>query len=204
MSVRVSTKDNLHRALAQGGEIILLAGVHTGSFEAATDVVIIGEEGAVLDANGRGSVLLVQEDDLTVVVEGVTLRNGHAELGAGLCLVANSQVTLRKCRLEANRPVQLRAGGVGVAAGSVTLDRCELGEGDDVWVLAYGHLSLLHTQIPGQVAVMEGATAHIDGSSVGKLRLRGSPRATPTATVTRSGIAEVDNDEAMPGNLIIG
>ncbi len=204
MSVRVSTTDNLHRALAQGGEITLLAGVHTGSFEAATDVVITGEEGAVLDANGRGSVLLVQEDDLTVVVEGVTLRGGHAELGAGVCVVANSQVTLRKCRLEANRPVQMRAGGVGVGAGSVTLDRCELAEGDDVWVMAQGHISLLHTKMPGQVAVMDGSTANIEDSSVGKLRLRGTPRATPTATVTRSGIAEVDNDEAMPGNLIIG
>lgn len=204
MSVRVSTEDNLHRALAKGGEITLLAGVHTGSFEAATDVVITGEEGAVLDANGRGCVLLVQEDNLTVVVEGVTLRGGHAELGAGVCVVANSQVTLRKCRIEDNRPVQLRAGGVGVAAGNVTLEQCELGEGDDIWVLAHGHLSLIHTKLPGQVAVVEGATATIEGSSVGKLRLRGSPRATPTATVIRSGIAEVDNDEAMPGNLIIG
>lgn len=202
MSKRVEPDGDLQAALSEGGSFTLAAGTYTGNFELTTDVVVHAEDGTVLTASGRGTVLLCQTDGLTVEIEGLTLREGHAELGAGLCVVANSDVTLRRCSILDNRRVQLKAAGVGVAAGSVTLEHCTFGPDDDVRAIEGAQVVLVDCTVKGLLAVTDGATVRIQGGSVHTLSLRGNPRHTPTVTVHAAAIAETENHERFPGDIL--
>ena len=61
-----------------GDTIRLAAGVHHGPLLLERPTVLIGEPGAVLDGGGRGSVITVRADSVTI--QGLVIRNGGREL----------------------------------------------------------------------------------------------------------------------------
>lgn len=63
---------------APGQTIRLASGDYQGNFRIRTPLVLRGERGAVLDGDGRGHILRVEAPDVTV--QGLTLRNGGADL----------------------------------------------------------------------------------------------------------------------------
>ena len=202
MSTRLTPDDDLHRALAAGGDITLAPGTYSGSFELSASVTLRGEPGAVLDAQGRGPVLLCQDDALELSLSDLTLRGGHSELGAAVCLVAQSNLTLRRCTLVDNRAVQLAAGGAGAAAGHLVLEHCTLDESSSVWLLEQAQAELLNCRVAGQVGVVDGAQLTAEGGAIERLLLRANPRHTPTARLSGVAVASVHNDAALPGHLI--
>ena len=77
-NVRVS--DTVVRA-AQGDTIILKSGVHHDRFLLDKSVVLQGEEGAIIDGGGTGSVITVVAPG--VIVRGLTIRNTGDRLSEG-------------------------------------------------------------------------------------------------------------------------
>jgi nitrous oxidase accessory protein len=64
---------------AQAGDTIrLAAGVHLGPLLLERPVVLLGEPGAVLDGRGRGTVITVRADSVTI--QGLIIRNGGKSL----------------------------------------------------------------------------------------------------------------------------
>lgn len=64
---------------AQAGDTIrLAAGVHRGPLLLERPVVLLGEPGAVLDGRGRGTVITVRADSVTI--QGLIIRNGGKSL----------------------------------------------------------------------------------------------------------------------------
>ena len=64
---------------AQAGDTIRLgAGVHLGPLLLERPVVLLGEPGAVLDGRGRGTVITVRADSVTI--QGLIIRNGGKSL----------------------------------------------------------------------------------------------------------------------------
>ncbi len=64
---------------AQAGDTIrLAAGVHQGPLVLERPVVLLGEPGAVLDGRGRGTVITVRADSVTI--QGLVIRNGGKSL----------------------------------------------------------------------------------------------------------------------------
>ncbi len=64
---------------AQPGDTIrLAAGVHRGPLVLERPTVLLGEPGAVLDGGGRGTVITVRADSVTI--QGLVIRNGGRQL----------------------------------------------------------------------------------------------------------------------------
>lgn len=64
---------------AQAGDTIrLAAGVHRGPLLLERPVVLLGEPGTVLDGQGRGTVITVRADSVTI--QGLIIRNGGKSL----------------------------------------------------------------------------------------------------------------------------
>jgi hypothetical protein len=204
VNVRVETGQSVADALRGARDVVLAPGVHPGGVEIVRDTVLRGEPGAVLDNGGRGRVLLVQEDGITVEIEGIVVRGGHAELGAGLAVTADAVVRVRDCVFDGNHRVQLRAAGFGAGAGFTTFTRCRLGPRDDVHVGQSARVAFEDCDVAGDLAVVEGAQVEIVGGRVGRLRVRGTTTQLPSVRVVGAAVAEVDLDDAIPGVVVWG
>ncbi len=108
--VRVAPGE-LKTALADaepGTHLHLEAGEHAGGITIDRSIELTGDPGAVLDGGGRGSVLTIAAPDVTV--QGVTLRNGGADIG-DLDAVVFVKKEADKARIVDNR---IHARGFGV------------------------------------------------------------------------------------------
>ena len=212
MTTPVDAGQDLSAAVAAGGTVRLGPGVHAGPLVIGASIVLQGEPGAVIDADGRGPVVLVGVDDLVVRIEAVELRGGHAEAGAGVAVLAYSDVTLHGCTVRANRA--RGSGGTGMGAGlyavrgSVSLEGCTFERnvartGSDIVAGGVAEVRVMGGTFSGDIAAREGATLLVEGARIaGTLHARGTTTRAPTVRVrgctVRGGVV---NDPSLPAVL---
>ncbi len=214
-TARVEAGQPLADALAAGGVVCLGPGVHAGPLVLTTSVTLRGEAGAVLDANGGGSVLRVENDDLVVRVEALTLRGGSDEAGGGLALTGYSDVVLAGCTVEGNRAKgrgDTSGGGGGVYANRGTL-RVEGGTfrgnrapfGSDLFVTGVAEVTVLGGALGGDVVAREGARVVLDGVAVeGAVDARGTTTRAPEVRVKGGNVrGGINNDTRLPAKIEI-
>jgi len=185
-------------AFAAGSVVELAPGVHRGALFVDGDLEVHGPD-AVLDAKGRGAVAHVVEDRLKVVLSGLTLRGGRAQLGAGVFIEGHSEVLLRNVTIEAGRAT---GGGsaVGAIRGQLTLESCRV-QGEALFT-GVSRVVLRDTVVTDDLLVREGADVVLEGGAVeGSLDIRGTTTRAPTVTVRGTQIAELHNHPQMPGTL---
>lgn len=206
--VHVAAGAPLAEAVARGGLVVLGPGVHEGTLELHTGVTLRGEPGAVLDGGGRGPVLLVDDDDLVVRVEGLVLRNGHAESGAAVHVSGRSDVTLARCELRDGRAPLGGGAGAWATRGRLVVEDCVFAGnrakyGGDLVASGVAEVEVRGGRFAGDVAAREGARLSLDGAVVdGRLDLRGTTTRAPVVKVRGGGYAKgIHNDEALPAAL---
>jgi nitrous oxidase accessory protein len=68
----------LINATPTGGELVLPAGLYNGGVEIAKPMILRGEDGAIIDAQGRSTVILVEAPDVTLT--NLVIRNSGNSL----------------------------------------------------------------------------------------------------------------------------
>lgn len=95
-----STLADVLASAAPGDTVIVRGGVHRGAFRIAVSLTLLGQEGAVLDGGGQGTVLTVTAPGS--VIRGLTIRGSGTTLAredAGV-LVAAPSVTIEETQLK--------------------------------------------------------------------------------------------------------
>lgn len=209
-TVRVEAGAPLAEAIANGGVVCLSSGVHRGPLVLTRSLTIRGDEGAVLDSGGAGTVVSVADDDLVVRIEGVTLRGGHAEAGGGLALTGYSDVVIAKCTFSGNRVPVGGGGGVFASRGTLLVkDSAFVGNvgriASDLLATGVAEVRVEGGEFQGDIGAREGARLSVDGASIGgQLDLRGTTSRAPVVSVTRSRIrGGVHNDADLPASLTV-
>lgn len=193
----------------EAAEVLLAAGVHRGGLEIGRSLLLRGEPGAVLDAEGRGRALIVQVDDARVRVEGLTLRGGHAEAGADLYVNGWSEVELVDCRLEEGDARAGGGAGAWIAAGTVAFLRCAFAGhrarwGSDLVATGASEVRAEACRFAGDVAAREGALLSLSACRVeGRLDLRGTTTRAPQVHLQSTEVALLVNDPERPAELSI-
>lgn len=116
-----------------GDRLCLAAGDHMGGVSIDKSLVVIGTAGAAatrIVGNSRAAALRVDEDGLSVRIEGVTLSQGHAEAGGGLAVYGRGKVQVADCVFSANHAGQYGGGGLYARAGLLQVERTRF-EGND-------------------------------------------------------------------------
>lgn len=204
--VRLNPGDDVQAALTGGGVVCFAPGVYLGAYTVDRSVTLRGEPGAVLDAAGKGSVLLVAQDDLVVGVEGLTLRNGHNAAGGGLLLRGYSAVTLASCVVEGARASEA-GGAVYAAAGQLVVTASEFrgnagSFGQDLIATGVAEVTVRGSRFGGDVAAREGAVLELTDTAVaGTVDVRGTTTRGPKVTIAGGAVARVQNDERVPGTV---
>lgn len=204
--MRLNPGDDVQAALTGGGVVCFAPGVYAGAFTVDRSVTLRGEPGAVLDAGGKGSVLLVAQDDLVVGVEGLTLRNGHNAAGGGLLLQGYSAVTVADCVVEGARASEA-GGAVYAAAGQLevtgTAFRGNAGRfGQDLIATGVAEVRVRGSTFAGDVAAREGAVLELNDTAVaGTVDVRGTTTRGPKVTIAGGAVPRVQNDERVPGTV---
>lgn len=214
-TARVEAGQPLAEALAAGGVVCLGPGVHAGPLVLSASVTLRGEAGAVLDGRGEGSVLRVEDDDLVVRIEALTLRGGSGEAGGGLALTGYSEVALVGCTVEGNRAkgrgdTSGGGGGVYASRGTLRLENATFQGnrapfGSDLFVTGVAEVTVLGGTLAGDVVAREGATLALDGVTVaGQLDARGTTTRAPTVRVKGGRLdGGVQNDPRLPAKVEI-
>lgn len=190
-------------------EVVLAPGVHHGSLEIERSLVLRGEPGAILDGGARGWTVLIQADEATVRIEGVTVRNGHAEVGANLYVNGWSEVELVDCRFEDGRAPGGGGAGAWIAAGQVRFRDCSFSGnqarwGSDLVATGAAEVRVEGTRFAGDVAAREGALLTLSHCRVeGRLDLRGTTTRAPEVSLRATEVASLVNDPDLPGTLTI-
>lgn len=201
-TARVEAGQPLVEALAGGGVVCLGPGVHAGPLVLTTSVTLRGEAGAVLDGRGEGSVLRVEDDDLVVRVESLTLRGGSDEAGGGLAVSGYSEVALVGCVVEGNRArgrgdTSGGGGGVHASRGTVRIeDTTFRGNrapfGSDLFVTGVAEVTVRGGVLGGDVVAREGAKVSLE-----RVRIEGAVDAR--GTTTRAPAVRLQGTEAKGG-----
>lgn len=212
--VRIEAGQPLEAAVAAGGIVCLGPGVHAGPLLLTNSVTLKGDAGAVIDAGGRDSVLRIEDDDLVIRVEALTLRGGTAEAGGGLALTGWSEVTVVGCTLESNQArgrAGSSGGGGGAYASRGTLrvegttfrgNRAPLGS--DLFVTGTSEVTITGGHLDGDVVAREGAKLAMNGVAVaGALDTRGTTSRAPTIRVQGGTLGSVRNDPTLPASVEI-
>lgn len=196
--MNIASGGRIPGAFAAGSVVELAAGEHRGALFVDGNLEVHGPD-AVLNAHGRGAVAHVVEDRLKVVLSGLTLRGGRAQLGAGVFVEGHSEVLLRNVTIEAGRAT---GGGsaVGAIRGQLTLEGCRV-QGEALFT-GVSRVVLRNTVVTDDLLVREGADVVLEGGAVeGSLDIRGTTTRAPTVTVRGTLLADVHNHPEMPGTL---
>lgn len=186
--------------LTEGAVVCFKSGTHKVNLRVETSLQLRGEPGAILDGGGKGPVIHIAKDRITVGVHGLTLTDGYAELGSGLFVSGYARLTLKDLVFEGNRAG--RGGGVGLGArvGELKLSDCTFKGDDDVIITNIAKATLKDTTVEGEVTVLDGAKVSWTGGSFGTLTIRGTTTRAPD--VTLDGVdGTVANDTNLPGTL---
>jgi len=112
---------------ANGDRILIASGTYTENLSITEDLQLLGVQGSavtIVDGGANGSVVVV-EQGATVLIDGLTLRNGRAAEGGGL--FARGTVTLRNSTISGNEATgRYAGGGIGndYGSGPMVLENC--------------------------------------------------------------------------------
>ena len=146
----------------EGASVVFAPGTYegcaTGGLEPALDVSLVGSAGAaitIIDCKGSGRHLRVRVN-ISVIVQGLTLRGGRADGGSGGCALAD--------------------GGAVLSFQDSIVSNCNAAHGGAVSVSGGGVLNLSGTNITSSSAANDGGAIHADNSTVAlsRAQLRGN------------------------------
>lgn len=121
----------------------------------------------IIDAEGRGRVLMFDTCDTTTAVVGLTLRGGLTANDGGAILCRDAAPRIARCRIEASEAS--RGGGVAVLGNRgpiiedcVVVDNAATAAGGGIFWSAGGSSRISRTTITGNTAPTGGGLALID------------------------------------------
>lgn len=203
-TARLKPGDDVAKALAGGGVVCLAAGRYVGGLWIEGSVTIQGEEGVIIDANGRGPAIFVNGEGARVVVRRVTLTNGHSELGGGVRVSAWADVSFEDCVIEGNVGQQNGGNGAGVGSGTVRFARTAFGPLDDLLLTGASEVEFDDCAIAGRIRLREGSQVRVVGGSVaGPIDVCGTTTRAPRLEVVGTNLGGgITNDDELPGEIV--
>lgn len=211
--VRIQAGQAIEPFLIEGANLVLGPGVHRGGLFIEVSLTITGEDGAILDADRNGPVVLVEGDELKVTIHNVMLRGGAGEAGGGLRNTGRSEVSLSSCTFEDNEAALAGSGiggGLWSGRGKVSLVDCRFSgnrsrSGSDVYLTNVAWLDVRGGDFAGDIFVGEGAKLDLTGARVrGKLSARGTTTRAPVITLRGAQVdAGIENDPNLPGQFVV-
>lgn len=203
-TVRVSPGEPIAPHLAPGAVICLAEGVHEGGLVLTHSVTLKGEKGAVLDGKNKGPVVLVGTHQLEVRLEGLTLTGGAHELGSGVLVEGYSTVELVGCTVKGNAHGDAGGAGLAVRSGWVTVTDCTFDPKDDLVFTTKAEVTLVNTDIGGDVLISDGAKVEATGGRIGgTVTMRGTTTRAPEVTLTGVDAQNLANDPNLPAALTV-
>jgi hypothetical protein len=212
-------------AAPDGGTVVVPPGIHRETLVIERAVRLVGTPGAsILDGGGDGTVIQVNAPPQgEVVLEGLVIRNGSAQGGAGV-QQRMGRLRLVGCVLEDNAADAFAGGGVYAGGQRLVLERCRLErnagrQGGGLFVDGTCQATLTSCLIAGNVAlygggirVREGAQLVLEGCTVAdnevseggegpQLHAAGTSTRAPTLSIRNSilwGGAPVWNQGEFP------
>ena len=162
-------------AAEPGAWLHLDSGVHPGGVRIEVPLKLTGEDDAVLDGDGSGHVLVVAAPDVSV--EGLTLRNGGAELGD----------------LDAAIFVESRAAGVRLVGNRIHA------RGFGIWLDGSSNALVADNRISGDTALR----SQDRGNGIHLFNVNEATVSGNTVWETRDGIyIDVSNNNRLLGNTL--
>jgi len=118
-----SIGDNIHEIidkLPPEGTLVLTSGTWDVNLIIKRSINIMGERDTILNGSEYGCVIKIDEPGLKVALSNLTIYGGMSEVGAGIRLSDNSEVTVEHCVIRNNSAVR-SGGGVFASRGSLLL-----------------------------------------------------------------------------------
>jgi len=100
---------------ATGDELKIAPGTYPGNLHISKSVSLIGQEGVILDGQGKSAVIIINPA-VDVVLEQLVITGGKAKKGGGIYNLGN--LIIRGCRIEYNTAEE--SGGGIYSAGSMS------------------------------------------------------------------------------------
>jgi len=150
MTLRVTADDDLQAAVDEaedGAVIAIAAGDYAVRLVVRRSLTLTGEPGARLEGVAGRPIVRVDADGIELVLAGLVLADGEAELGGALQLGCGARVVARDCRFAGNRAQ--KGGAIYVSDGELVCEGCTF-EGN---------------------GAQQGGALHVDG--VARVRLDG-------------------------------
>jgi hypothetical protein len=216
-------------ASAPDGAVLCLApGEHAAGFDLEKSLSFVGEDPArtVLKGDGRGPVLRVNRDDVTVKLSRLTVRGGVAAQGGALSLEAFAALIVEDAVLSGNRAGYYGGGAVFANAGRLELVRTVLedNQGKQGGAVLLDKLARAElrgctfranqAEAGGALRVLDGAQVKVvegvfegnrSGDQATVLSLAGTSTRAPSLALDRCRVPQgtFDNRAPHPGALTI-
>lgn len=204
---------------AAGARLCLAAGEHVAGVALVRSVTLVGTEGAaktVVKGTGRGPVLRVDEDGLSLRIEGLTLTGGVADAGGALAVRGRGKVHVADCIVRANKAGMLGGGGLYARAGLLTVERTtfEGNEGrqggavflDQVVKADFNRCAFTgnRADVAGALRVGEGAQATVKTSTFAGNTAPAGEAVQVSGTTSRTPTVALQHCEVSDGGLVNG
>lgn len=201
---------------AAGARLCLAAGEHTAGVAVARSVTLVGVEGAaktIVKGTGRGPVLRVDDDSLSLRIEGLTLSGGVTDAGGALAIRGRGKVHVADCILRANKAGMVGGGGLYARAGMLTVERTafEDNEGrqggavflDQVVKAEFSRCAFNGNRADGggAIRVAEGAQATVKTSTFTNNAAAGGDAVQVSGTKSRAATVSLQHCEVSDGGL---
>ncbi len=197
--------------LPAGATLCLKPGRYDGGIHFMRSIVLRGlgsPSEVTIDAGGDYRVLTVGDQDLSVVVERVTLLGGATKMGGAFKLANTSHATLRDCVIAGNEATGRGGGAVYAAMGTLDLQRCRLventgGEGTAILTSGAAKVTLEDSLVVGPVD-SPSALVHADEGST--VTVRRSTLVAGTAAPALSGEGTTTNRPVVSAedSIVVG
>ncbi|MSP61578.1 MAG: hypothetical protein EXR72_14810 [Myxococcales bacterium] len=199
------------------GRILLRRSLTLRGLGAASEVILDGE--------GHGPVVKVDESGIKVVIERLTISGGKTKGGGGaIAWNKASELTLRDAVLRDNHAPRFGGGAIEASLGAITVERCRIEDnhapvGAALLLHEWAKLTLRDSAVIGNQGPKSGALAIRDGAEVNiarstivdrdgvAIQIDGDHERAPTVTIGDSILSSPTsvllNDEGAPGKVTI-
>ncbi|MCB9732133.1 MAG: right-handed parallel beta-helix repeat-containing protein [Deltaproteobacteria bacterium] len=221
-TIAVTPDDDLAEVVAEadaGAVISLAAGDYAVRLVVRRSLTLRGEAGATLEGISGRPVVRVEADGVEVVLDGLVVRDGSAELGGGLFIAGDAAVTVRGCRFEGCSAQKGGAvylgGGASLSCEETTFAGNEAKQGGAMHVDGVARVTLRGCEVSGNssprgagVSVHDGATVVIEDTRFAEqggdgvdVRVRGTTSRAPEVTLRGAG-AKAARVDALPESAV--
>ena len=200
-TVTLSPGTDIQPHIQADAVICLAAGRYPGALRIEVPVTLQADQGAVLDAEGKGPVIHVAQNGIEVRLRGLTLSGGASEFGAGLLVDTYAEVAVDRCTLRGNEGGQGGAAGLGAMRGRLLVRQLKADPDQDIVLGGRAEAAIEASTLPGALSVRDGAKVGIRGGQVGPIDLRGTTSRKPELVLEGVDTGVVDNHPTVPGTL---